>query len=297
LGKQLRQSGRYREYGEGQGTRGFGLLEPLTPDVSFVHAAVGDDRGHAWFTPPHSEGFHGSLAARRGVIITVDELRNDDSVRARPELIPIPANKVLAICEAPFGAHPQPLHFADQRSNESYRDDFEHYRLWRRMTHDPHLFGEFRRRVLSAEDSWAAYLDFVGTRNLFALRARSLRSNTTAPPPFTASPRQADDKPKASSDLRLSPSETVMVLAARALRDRVQSQHLESLLAGIGLSFRATRLCKLLLGPPGSDIELMVETGFSGFAQYDAPAADAYLLSQQNIAAAQRLTDVESVLG
>ncbi len=295
LGKQLRQSGRYREYGEGQGTRGFGLLEPLTPDVSFVHAAVGDDRGHAWFTPPHSEGFHGSLAARRGVIITVDELRNDDSVRARPELIPIPANRVLAICEAPFGAHPQPLHFADPHSNESYRDDFEHYRLWRRMTHDPQLFEEFRRRVLSAEDSWAAYLDFVGSRNLFALRSRSLRSSATTPPPSFASARS--EPSRESAPLPLSPSETVVVLAARALCDRVRSQNLNSLLAGIGLSFRATRLCKLLLGPEANDVELMVETGFSGFAQCEAPDADDYLLSQENIAAAQRLTNVESVLG
>jgi acyl CoA:acetate/3-ketoacid CoA transferase beta subunit/acyl CoA:acetate/3-ketoacid CoA transferase alpha subunit len=270
----------------------FGLLAPLTPDISFLHAAVGDARGFAWFSPPYSEGFHGAMAARRGVILTVDDLRQDDTVRARPELIAIPPHRVLAICEAPFGAHPQPVHFAPSTGeNLSYADDFAHYQLWSDMTGNRARFKEFEQTVLGATDAWAAYRDFVGVENLDRLR-RPPRAG-----PLRASNVAVRTTDEVLSATQLSNGERTVILAARTLADQIRTGQHRAVLAGIGLSFAAARLCKLLLGDSGKDVELMVETGFTGFGEPSQGALDSYLLSQSNIEASQRLTSIESVLG
>lgn len=306
LGRDLSRHGRYRELTEPSA----GLLLPLTADVSFLHAPVADERGHAWFGPPYSEGFCGALGARRGVIITVDRLLPSREVTARPELIQLPPHRVLAICPAPFGAHPQPVHCVARDASSgplSYRDDFAHYRLWRELVRDPALLADFETRVLDADDAWGAYLEYVGRPHLEHLRCSAWVPDvhTTVPLPLP-SLRQVTAEPAASSPTleleQLAPGERIIVFAARRLARSVRAQGRRSVLAGIGQSFAAARLCKRLLDVDGADVELMVETGFTGFGASGMGAegtamGDSYLLSQRNIAASSRLSSIDHVLG
>jgi acyl CoA:acetate/3-ketoacid CoA transferase alpha subunit len=48
-----------------------GLLAPMVPDVTLLHAAVADRAGNVAMHPPMLEGPWGALAARRGAIVTV----------------------------------------------------------------------------------------------------------------------------------------------------------------------------------------------------------------------------------
>src|SRR6187402_1464838 len=134
------------------------LLTAIVPDITFVHAAVGTASGRALFCPPFGEGFAGALAARCGVIVTVDKLVDECELGDFPELVPLPAANVLAIAEEPFGAHPQPLYVgARVRSLDGYGDDFAGYEHWREMAQRPERFAEYRRRVLEAPDGQKAY--------------------------------------------------------------------------------------------------------------------------------------------
>ena len=92
--------------------RKIGLCAALRPDVTFVHAVAADDEGHVIMPIPLSEGLWSALAARRGVIVTVERIVPAAVTRAHPAAIALPPHRVLAICEEPFGAHPQPLHCA-----------------------------------------------------------------------------------------------------------------------------------------------------------------------------------------
>jgi hypothetical protein len=67
-----------------------------------------------------------------------------------------------------------------------------------------------------------------------------------------------------------------------------------SILAGIGQSFAASRIAFLLDGGLANQVELLVETGISGF---DARDAHPFLLSAHNMAQATRLSSVEDNLG
>ncbi len=89
----------------GQGpAEGIGLLAPLAPDVALLHAAVADAEGNLAVSEPLLEGVWGAWAARRGVVATVE--RVVDSLDGLGHRVRIPAHRVLAVVEAPFGAHP-----------------------------------------------------------------------------------------------------------------------------------------------------------------------------------------------
>ena len=81
-----------------------GLLEPLAPDVALVHAAAADPAGNLVFSEPLLDGLWGAWAARRGVVATVERVLDD--VEGLGHRVRIPAHRVLAVVEAPYGAHP-----------------------------------------------------------------------------------------------------------------------------------------------------------------------------------------------
>jgi acyl CoA:acetate/3-ketoacid CoA transferase beta subunit/acyl CoA:acetate/3-ketoacid CoA transferase alpha subunit len=282
LGAALAEQGKLFEVPDpGEPARRIGMVRAITPDITFLHAPLGDAHGNVAFGPPYGEGFYGALAAKRGTIITVERVVPCDLLSTLPHFQPLPAHRVLAVCEAPFGAHPQPLHVApaELRAVEpGYSDDYAAYRAWRGMSRDTAAFAEFSRKVLDAPDGAAAYLDFAGQAHVGALR----RAPSSLPPP-----------PALTADA-LEPSDDLLLLAGRALARRVNAAGHAAILAGIGHAFAACRLAKLLLGERGSEVELMVETGFAGI---DVASAHPFLLSRENVASAARLTSVDNILG
>ncbi|RYE89835.1 MAG: 3-oxoacid CoA-transferase, partial [Myxococcales bacterium] len=126
-----------------------GLVAALRPDITFVHGLLGDGRGNVVFSPPHSEGFWGALGATTGVIATVERIVDPSVCEAFPDSLKIPAHRLLAVCEAPYGAHPQPLYAAPRYGVPGYVDDFDHYEQWRAMALDPSAAAPFLEHVLA----------------------------------------------------------------------------------------------------------------------------------------------------
>jgi acyl CoA:acetate/3-ketoacid CoA transferase alpha subunit/acyl CoA:acetate/3-ketoacid CoA transferase beta subunit len=255
------------------------LLRALRSDVTFLHAPLADEHGNVAFSAPFGEGFHSALGARSGCIVTVERVVPSEVLERLPQHRPLPAHRVLAVCVEPFGAHPQPLHVAPPELRQlepGYGDDYAAYATWRAMTEEGASFRRFSELVLDASDAAAGYRAFCGP-SLEALRE---------PPPRSP--------PAAMTASELEPSDHLLLLAGRALARRIAERGYRSMLAGIGQAFAACRFAKLLLSERGSELELMVETGFTGI---DAARAHPFLLSRENIASASRLTSIDSVLG
>jgi acyl CoA:acetate/3-ketoacid CoA transferase alpha subunit/acyl CoA:acetate/3-ketoacid CoA transferase beta subunit len=282
LGARLAEQGKLFEVPDpADPDRRLGLVRALTPDITFLHAPLGDAHGNVAFSPPYGEGFYGALAAQRGVIVTVERIVPSDVLGTMPHFRPLPAHRVLAVCEEPFGAHPQPLHVApaELRALEpGYGDDYAAYEVWRSSSQDAQAFEPFRAQVLEASDGRAAYRSFVSGARLEALR----RPVSSVPPPLALTVEQ------------LEPADDLLLLAGRALSRRLLQGGYRSMLAGIGQAFGACRLAKLLLGERAESVELMVETGF---ADIDVADAHPFLLSRENVASAARLTAIDSMLG
>lgn len=282
LGAALSEKGKLFEVSDpSDPDRRLGLLRALNPDVTFLHAPLGDVHGNIAFAPPYGEGFYSALAAKAGVIVTVERVVASDVLGTLPHFVPLPTHRVLAVCEEPFGAHPQPLHVApaELRALEpGYADDYAAYQHWRSISQDPAAFEPFSRQVLDATDGAVAYQRYTGRVHLEALR----RVRPSAPPA------------KALSAEQLEATDDLLLLAGRALARRIAAAGHRSILAGIGQAFAACRLAKLLLPEHGDDVELMIETGFAGI---DVLGAHPFLLSRENVATAARLTAIDSTLG
>lgn len=377
MGEELARAGKLRVVE--QDGKQVALVSAMRADVTFVHGLFGDAEGNVVFSPPHSEGFWGAIGARTGVIATVERVVASSALAAFSDAMKIPPHRVLAVCEAPFGAHPQPLYASPRFGNLGYIDDFAEYERWRALATSPEQLAAFVTHVLDADDSAAAYRDYIGRLQLDALaqaannirqEAREVpvpsRAPTTRPRPSAGpitTPRPFDTPfgkapstgPKSAFDAlandatrtRALPAEVVnatiaseraridleppqlaptplddatgrvpplgappvrdrsdaaaraneiqLVLAARAIVERIREKHYPIVLAGIGHAFFAARMAKLWLAEEGIDVKVMVETGL-----YDlecGPKGDEFLLSYRNTALAKRHSSVEDILG
>lgn len=278
MAAELAARGAYRELPE----LGLGLVAALRPDVTFVHAAASDAEGHVLFAGPRSEGVWSALAAKRGVIVTVERIVSDAVTRAHPEAIALPPHRVLAVCEEPFGAHPQPL-MCPPEVGAGYRDDFEDYERWRTLPGDAAALAAFVARVLRAPDAGAAYRAEVGDR-LAELEAPKRRAIDNAAPRARPAP-----------DADTAPVDALIIAGAHQLAARARAIGAEVVIAGIGHAFFAARLAQLRLAAEGHALRVMVETGL-----YDVdcgPDGHGYLLAYDNWTRARRLTAIDDILG
>lgn len=247
---------RYREVDvDGEGVA---LVRAMRPDIAFVHGVLGDADGNVLLGAPRCEGAWALLGAREGVVATVERLVPRGALRRHRDLLPIPPHRVRAICEAPGGAHPQPLFVPRDVDAVGYADDFAWYETWRRLASDDAAFAAFEAGVLDAADPVAA-----------------LRGWPLAPVPTAGGP---DDTVR---------------LAAEQVAARIREEGYPVILAGIGQAFQAARLAKRALADEGVEVRLVVEIGL-----YDLdPSAGDYLLSHAHLDGAARHTDVEDALG
>ena len=99
--------------------------------------------------PPLLEGVWGALAARRGAIVTVEKVVDD--LRPWSHLVRIPAHRVLAVCEAPMGAHPGGL-YAGDLPVDGYGEDYDFWVEARAASRGDDYDDWIRHWVLEVDD-------------------------------------------------------------------------------------------------------------------------------------------------
>ena len=299
LGADLHARGRFVELPDpARPGQRIGLVRAIRPDLTFLHAAIADEHGNVFSAAPRGEGAWSAMAAREGVVVTVEQRVAGDLSRRHPDLVLVPPHRIRAICVEAFGAHPQPL-YASALAERGYSDHFEHYEMWRDLAADPETYAATIEQLIGEpDDGGARYRSFAGTRRLARLatpvRGISMRSGVPAPLPHL---RGADGSTRlASATPPPAPAlDRLVFTATRQIVARVQAAGHKTVLAGIGQGFLAARLARALLARAERDVAVLVETGL-----YDidcGPAASPFLLAWENIAGARRLTDIEDVLG
>jgi acyl CoA:acetate/3-ketoacid CoA transferase alpha subunit/acyl CoA:acetate/3-ketoacid CoA transferase beta subunit len=271
LGRDLAKSGAFTELDAG--SEKLGLVRALRSDLTFVHGLLGDEQGNVVFGAPYGEGFFSANGAKSGVIATVEKVVPTEVLRDFKDSMPIARHRVLAVCEEPQGAHPQPLIASARHGVADYPDDFAHYCAWRKLASDDAWFARFRALVLDADDGREGYARF----------RRSLEQGELPKDSASARPEFASE------------GEAGLVLAARAIADKVKAGNYRLIIAGIGHSFLASRLAKTWLERQGVDVEVIVETGLVGLDC--GPKGDGFLLSHRTISGAKRHSDVADALG
>jgi acyl CoA:acetate/3-ketoacid CoA transferase beta subunit/acyl CoA:acetate/3-ketoacid CoA transferase alpha subunit len=257
-----------------------GLLAPYAPDIALLHAPMADRLGNVAFNPPMLEGVWGALAARRGAVVTVERVVDD--IRPWSHLVRIPAHRVLAVTEAPMGAHPGGL-FARDTPVEAYGEDLAFWSEVRDASRGDDFDEWIRRWVLEPGDQ-DAYLSLLGPDRIAGLRAKadpqSWQADRDAHPPDLAAPVGA--------------WELAAAFGARYLATRITATAADAVLAGAGVANLAAWLAVQRAREGGASVVLTAELGLWG---YEPTPADPFVFNHRSFPTATMLGDSDQVLG
>jgi 3-oxoacid CoA-transferase subunit A len=210
------------------------LISALNPDYTFVHGVCADENGNIVLPQPMGEGNWGALAAKQGVIATVEKFVPADKIP--PEYIHIPGVCVRAVCEAKFGAHPQSLRvplslksIPDFADISSYRDDYN-FIMEAATVGDSDIAAQaFELMWVDLKGGHNTYLEILGEERLESLKKPQKIRN------------------KRLSQAPANESEQMIIIASRAIVDHVVNRHYSTILAGIGAAHMAAWCAAYLL--------------------------------------------------
>jgi acyl CoA:acetate/3-ketoacid CoA transferase alpha subunit len=223
-----------------------GLVAPLTPDVALVHAAVSDRQGNLAISEPLLEGVWGAWAARRGVVATVEKIVDD--LVDLGHRVRIPAHRVVAVVEAPFGAHPGGC-YAPALPVVGYGEDIPFWIAAAAAAGDD--FDAWAGQHLLDPPDHAAYLHRLGEDRLIGLRLLSdpgsWRRDAEANPVPTEEP--------------VSDWEVAASLGAREVLSTVTAHRADAVLAGAGVANLAAWVAVARARASGGSVRLTAELG------------------------------------
>ncbi|MDQ0382541.1 CoA-transferase [Amycolatopsis thermophila] len=257
-----------------------GLVAPLAPDIAVVHAAVADRRGNLAIAPPMFEGSIGAFAARRGVLATVEKVVDD--LRAWSPLVRIPAHRVLAVVEAPFGAHPGGVFAGPAGAALPVRGYAEDVPFWidvRTATRSERFDDWIREWILEPADHEAYLAKLGGDRLAELVRAAGGPSLVPRGDGHGGPP---------------TPAERAAVWLADLLGERIAATGADAVLAGAGLANLAAWVGVARSKAAGHEVALAAELGLW---DYTPTPGDPFIFSFANFPTASMLLDTEQVLG
>jgi acyl CoA:acetate/3-ketoacid CoA transferase alpha subunit/acyl CoA:acetate/3-ketoacid CoA transferase beta subunit len=275
MGQEAMDRGELIELGPDNGTC---LVSALRPDVVLLHGAAADANGNVILAAPYGEGQVGALAAKTGVIATVEKIVSTAEIRRMNTLTRIPAHAVRAVCLAPYGAHPYGFNNPGVPGVPSYSEDNEFMAAALKAAKSPDAFGGFIDEwivSLGHED----YLRKVGDQALTSL----VRNRERPVPQVRVDPLAVASR-----------SEAQVVATARRIAAAVHRAGHQAVLAGVGLANLAAWIGVRALRQDGLDVELMAEIGLFG---YSPLPGEPFIFSGQNVPTNKLLTDVMGVLG
>jgi acyl CoA:acetate/3-ketoacid CoA transferase beta subunit len=256
-----------------------GLLAPLAPDVTLLHAAVADAEGNLAISDPGLEGYWAAWAAKRGVIATVEKVV--PSLDGLGHRVKVPAHRVLAVVEAPFGAHPGGL-YAPGLPCQGYGEDIPFWTEVRDATRND--FDEWAKRWVLDTPTHQGYLDRLGKDRLDQLVRRSdpnsWRADAESHPVDEVSPPGAWER--------------AAIHAVGEVRDLVASRKANAVLAGAGVANLAAWVAVERCRADGLPVGLTAELGMLG---YTPTPADPYIFNQRVFPTTSMLADAQTVLG
>jgi acyl CoA:acetate/3-ketoacid CoA transferase alpha subunit len=258
------------------------LIPALKPDITFLHGVIADRQGNIVLCPPYGEGPHAAYAASHGVIATVERIVPDSAIAEMPEHVKVPGVKVIGLCEAPWGGHPQSLRCLRLAGlPDFYLDDYSFLAEISKACASPETAQAWYRRWVQSPDGHRGYLRLLGQDRLRALKGDSTR-RAKARPPVTPEENPCTDQEK------------LIILAARGIAKLVRERGYRTLLAGVGSAHMAAWTANELLARQGIHVELLAELGFYGTTP---DSGDPFLFSQRHADRSTMTAGIEQILG
>ena len=130
------------------------LLPACYPDVVLMHVHRCDKYGNSQVDGIAIEDFELARAARR-LIVTTEEIVDEEMIRRRPWDTFIPYYLVDAVIEAPYGAHPTLM-------PDLYYFDEAHIGEWLRLSKTDEGVADYFDKYVYGVEGFAEYLELIG---------------------------------------------------------------------------------------------------------------------------------------
>jgi acyl CoA:acetate/3-ketoacid CoA transferase alpha subunit/acyl CoA:acetate/3-ketoacid CoA transferase beta subunit len=261
-------------------------VRALVPDVALLHGWVADRAGNVITASPLNENMYGAMAARGGAVVTVERIVSTDFIRRHADLVRLPSQYVRAVVEAPHGNHPGGMYGMNVPELEGYAEDMEWILECRRAFRKADTADAWIREWMLEVPDHAAYLSKLGYGRIMETKGRAHADAWVSELDGLSS--------RLPTGAGASPSEWMVVAAARMLAEKVRGRGYKSFLAGVGNSNLAAWLAAYQLKQSGVEIELMAETGMVG---YLPRPAEPFVFSFRNFPSCKMLTDILHVMG
>lgn len=230
-----------------------GHVRALKPDLSLIHGYASDRAGNVFLMAPSIEGLWGCFAAGR-VLATVERVVSTETLRgwaSRGGFV-VPGALVEGVSEVPFGAHPGNMVGPDRTG---YMEDHDFLAGMRKAGKIPESIQKWLEEWVYTTDS-RAYVARLGEERLRVLQEKlrpgAWRKDLEAH-------REALGRPG------VTPTEGMVVAAARLIAGRVREEGFPVLLAGQGTSNLAAWLARRLVERAGGHVDLLAEMGLYGY--------------------------------
>jgi len=139
-----------------------GLLPALILDVGLIHVSRSDKYGNAQIDG--ISGFAAEMArASKRLIISAEEIVDEEVIRSNPEKTIIPYYLVDAVVEAPFGSHPGEMTY-------KYERDEEHIKSYYSDSKDADKTNAYLDKWIYNVANHDEYLELVGIEKLESLK-------------------------------------------------------------------------------------------------------------------------------
>ena len=129
------------------------LVPAIEPDWAIVHVQRASPSGDAHFWG-NTGITHEAVGAADRVILTAEEVVPAEVIRSDPSRTSITREKVAAVVECPFGAHPSPV-------AGRYNRDHDHYLDYHAATKEPGGFAEWAEEWIHGVASREEYAEQV----------------------------------------------------------------------------------------------------------------------------------------
>jgi 3-oxoacid CoA-transferase subunit A/glutaconate CoA-transferase subunit A len=130
------------------------LLPACFPDVAFIHVHRCDKYGNSQVDSSTVMDFELSRAARR-LIVTTEEIVEEDVIRATPQRTLIPYYLVDAVVLVPYGSHPGNMPYL-------YYFDEEHIAEWLKLSKTDDGVNQYLNQYVYDVKTFEDYLKLIG---------------------------------------------------------------------------------------------------------------------------------------
>jgi acyl CoA:acetate/3-ketoacid CoA transferase alpha subunit/acyl CoA:acetate/3-ketoacid CoA transferase beta subunit len=239
-----------------------GLLKQLNPDLAIVHAWAADTDGNTIFAPTSSQvgtdrNMWGVKACKDGCIVTVEKIVSKAFIRQYSALVSIPGYLVKAVCEVPYGAHPQGLFSPIPDLFESYAADYDFVNEQAEVSRNKSGLDRWLSDWVFECRDHQDYVSKLGAKRILLLKAK-------AKPDYWKSQYQ-NSALEARNGQEANETEMLILTAYKLLVERILKRQHKILLGGVGISMLSAWMAFHKLRKMGYHIDLVLGSGPYGF--------------------------------